>query len=151
MVIAASDSEFHGLLRAVRRTDLIEDARFRTLAERYQNVDALEQILIDEFKKWPAAEILARLIAEDVPAGPVHALEDVIDDPQVRHNQAVIESDHPLAGRMRQAAPPARFARTPSVAGAPAPVLGQHTDEVLKEIGIDATECARLRAEGVIG
>lgn len=151
IIFAASDDEFQGLARALRREDLITDPRFSTLPERYKNVLELEEILNAEFRKWPAQEIVDRAVAEDVPAGPVHSLEEVINDAQIRHNRTVIEIDHPSGGRMRQVVPPARFERTPAAPGAPAPMLGEHSDEVMAEIGLSADECAALRAAGVIG
>ena len=151
VVFAASDSEFQGLARALDRLDLIEDERFKTLADRLQNVVALEEIVNAELRKWPAAELVERLVAEDVPAGPIHSLEEVIDDPQLRHNDAIVEFDHPLAGRMRQPAPPARFDRTPAAPGRPAPALGEHTDEVMEEIGVGDADRQRLREDDVIG
>jgi crotonobetainyl-CoA:carnitine CoA-transferase CaiB-like acyl-CoA transferase len=150
VVFAASDSEFQGMARALDRPDLIEDERFTTLGDRIQNILALEQIINEEFKKWPSAELVERLVAEDVPAGPVHSLEDVIQDPQIRHNEAIVEIDHPVAGRMRQPAPPARFDRTPARPGRPAPSLGEHSDEVLEEIGIGEADRKLLRKDGVI-
>jgi crotonobetainyl-CoA:carnitine CoA-transferase CaiB-like acyl-CoA transferase len=146
---AASDAEYHGLFRALGRPELCEDPRF-ALWERGKNAEALGALLYEEFRKWPTREILARLFAEDVPAGPVNTLEQVFDDPQVRHNGSVVEVDHPHAGRMRQPAPPARFDRTPSAIGRPAPRLGEHTDEVLAELGYDEAARAALRAEGAI-
>ena len=116
VVFAASDSEFQGLARALDRPDLIEDERFRTLGDRIQNIAAMEAIINDEFAKWSSAELVERLVAEDVPAGPVHALEDVVVDPQIQHNDAIVEFDHPVAGRMRQAAPPAASSCTSSPA-----------------------------------
>lgn len=86
-----------------------------------------------------------------MPAGPVNALEDVFDDPQVRPNGSIVEVDHPHAGRLRQPAPPARVERTPAAIGRPAPLLGEHTDEVLAELGYDAAARAALRADGAIG
>jgi crotonobetainyl-CoA:carnitine CoA-transferase CaiB-like acyl-CoA transferase len=147
---AASQSELHGVFRALGRSDLVEDPRF-TLAERGKNLEALGAILYEEFRKWPTREILERLIADDVPAGPVNALEDVFEDPQVRHNGTIVELEHPVVGRMRQAGPAARFDRTPAGAGGPPPLHGEHTDLVLAELGYDEAERAALRAEGVLG
>jgi len=146
---AASDSEFHGLFRALGRPELCEDPRF-SLWERGKNAEALGQILYDEFHKWPTQEILARMIAEDVPCGPVNSLEQALADPQVRHNGAVVEVEHPVVGRMRQAAPAARFDRTPPRPGKAAPLHGEHTEEVLKELGYDDAARKRLAEEGVI-
>ena len=79
------------------------------------------------------------------------SLDEIFDDPQIRHNEAVIERVHPAAGRMREPRPPVRFAKTPAEPGRPAPLLGEHGDEVLGELGIGADERAKLRAEGVLG
>jgi crotonobetainyl-CoA:carnitine CoA-transferase CaiB-like acyl-CoA transferase len=146
---AASDDEFHGLLRALGRADLIEDPRF-TLWERAKNAEALGQILYDEFKKWPTTAILARLIEEDVPAGPVNSLDDALVDPQIVHNGSLLELEHPVAGRMRQAKPAARFDGTPTELTTPPPLHGEHTEQVLAELGYDEAKLASLRAEGVI-
>jgi crotonobetainyl-CoA:carnitine CoA-transferase CaiB-like acyl-CoA transferase len=146
---AASDSEMHGLFRALGRPELCEDPRF-TLWERATNAAELGRILYDAFRSWPTEAILARLLEEDVPAGPVNALADVLTDPQIVHNGSVIELEHPVAGRIRQAAPAARFDRTPQAAGAPPPLHGEHTDAVLAELGWDEAARAALRAEGVI-
>ncbi len=150
VVFAASDSEFQGLCRALNTPDLAEDPRFATLGDRIVNMEPLEARFSEEFKKWPTHELVERVSAEDVPAGPVHSLEALIEDPQIQHNGSIIEIEHPEAGTLRQAAPPARFDKTPSAAGAPPPLLGAHTDEVLGDLGLDDEALAKLREAGVI-
>jgi crotonobetainyl-CoA:carnitine CoA-transferase CaiB-like acyl-CoA transferase len=146
---AASDSEFHGLFRALGRPELCEDPRF-ALWERAKNAEALGRILYDEFHKWSTADILARLVAEDVPCGPVNSLEQVFDDPQVRHNDSVVELEHPVAGRMRMAKPAARFSRTQPAPGAAPPLHGEHTHAILAELGYDEAARAKLVEAGVV-
>jgi crotonobetainyl-CoA:carnitine CoA-transferase CaiB-like acyl-CoA transferase len=74
----------------------------------------------------------------------------VIADPQVRHNGTLVEREHPTAGVIRQPRPPARFDRTPSEPGRLAPLLGEHSDEILAELGLDADARRRLREDGVV-
>jgi crotonobetainyl-CoA:carnitine CoA-transferase CaiB-like acyl-CoA transferase len=150
---AASDAETHGLFRALGHPEWCSDPRFATVEARRvpEHFQALGALLDAAFRGWKTDGLLERLVAEQVPAGPVLSLEEVIDDPQVRHNGAVFEREHPAAGRMREPRPPARFDRTPSEPGRPAPLLGEHTDEVLAELGIAEPERARLREEGVVG
>jgi len=145
----ASDSEFHGLLRALGRPELCDDPRF-ALWERAKHAEILGQILYDEFKKWPTAEILARMLEEDVPAGPVNTLDDALEDPQILHNESVLELEHPVAGRIRQAKPAARFDKTATEPSLPPPLHGEHTDEILAELGYDEAKREALRAAGVI-
>lgn len=147
---AISDAEMHGLYQALGRAELCEDARFRDLAGRMAHREALEALLREAFRRWPTAEILARMAAESLPAAPVHALEDVIADPQVRHNGLLEEREHPTAGRIRQPRPPVRFDRTPATSGRLAPLLGEHTDEILAELGFDAAARRELRTAGVV-
>jgi len=146
---AASDSEMHGVFRALNRPELCEDPRFQ-VSERVRNAELLGGILHDEFRKWPTREILARMIAEDVPAGPVNTLEQALEDPQVLHNDAVFELEHPTVGRIRQAKPAARFDATPTDVRVPPPLHGEHTAEVLAELGYDEAACRRLAEEGVV-
>jgi crotonobetainyl-CoA:carnitine CoA-transferase CaiB-like acyl-CoA transferase len=147
---AVSDAEFHGLFRALGRPALCDDPRFRDLGSRIAHAGVLEPLIREAFRGWPTAEILHRMAAEALPAAPVLSLEQVIDDPQIRHNDVLIEREHPTAGRIRQPRPPARFDRTPAEAGRLAPLHGEHTDEILAELGIAAEERAALREQGVV-
>ena len=97
-----------------------------------------------------SAEWLARLEANDVPCAPVLSREEVLRDPQVAANELIVESDHPHAGPMRQPRPAARFEATPAGLHRPAPLLGEHTDEILRELGISAQAAADLRSSGVV-
>jgi crotonobetainyl-CoA:carnitine CoA-transferase CaiB-like acyl-CoA transferase len=148
----ASDSERHGLFRALGRADLIDDPRFGTLAgiQEAGNYQALGEILLAEFEKWDAADLLERMVAEDVPCGPVNDLESLVTDPQIVHNGAVWEWVHPTAGRIRHARPAPRMSATPIEPQPVASLLGEHTDEVLGELGVDAATIAGLRARGVV-
>jgi len=147
---AVSDAEFHGLFRALGRAEWCEDERFRDLGARIAHASVLEPMIRAEFRKWPTQDILARMAAESLPAAPALSLEEVIDDPQVRHNQILVERDHPSAGRIRQPRPAARFDKTHAELGRLAPLPGEHTDEILAELGIGAEERGRLRADKVV-
>jgi crotonobetainyl-CoA:carnitine CoA-transferase CaiB-like acyl-CoA transferase len=150
-VAAITDAQMHGLFRAMGRLDLVADARFATTGARMQNMAALITELGDEPTQKTVGEVLAALEAEDVPCGPVWPIARVPDDPQVRANGTFVESDHPHMGRLREPRPPLNFERTPAAIARPAPALGEHTDEVLGELGIPPGEIARLRAAGVVG
>ena len=147
---AASDSENHGLFRALGKPEWCEDPRFATMRARTENEVELGAELLKLIGSFPTKELYARMIEEDVPAGAVLSLEEMLEDEQLRHNEAIVEMDHPAAGRIRQARPAARFHGTPQEISRHAPILGEHTDEVLAELGYGADRIAELRQEEVI-
>jgi crotonobetainyl-CoA:carnitine CoA-transferase CaiB-like acyl-CoA transferase len=148
----ATDAEFHGLFRALGHPEWVTDPRFATVAARAvpEHREALGALLLAEIRRWKTEELLERMVAEQVPVGPVHGIEQMLEDPQLRHNGSFFEREHPEAGRMREARPPARFSKTPEAPGGLAPAHGEHTDAVLGEVGYDAAALAELRVEGVI-
>lgn len=148
-----SDKERHGLFRALGRPELVDDPRFATIVGLSQpgNIQTLGQILADEFATWDAAEILPRLLAEDVPCGSVHDVDSLVHDPQLAHNDTLREWTHPTAGPVRQTRPAPRMSATPIEPRYTASLLGEHTDEVLAGLGLDAAAVAALRSRGVVG
>jgi len=91
------------------------------------------------------------LIRNDIPAGKVHTPDEVFSDPQVLHRQMVIEMEHPSLGKVKQIGIAPKLSSTPGKLRTLSPLLGQHTDEVLGELGYSQKEIENLRREGVIG
>lgn len=145
---AVSDVEWEGMCRALEREEWIDDERFNTPNGRIVNVQERLQMTAEVLATRSSAEWLARLDAESVPCAPVLDRHEVFEHEQVRINEMVEELEHPVAGRIRQPRPAARFDRTPAGIRRHAPLLGEHTEELLRELGLDA---AALRAGGVIG
>jgi formyl-CoA transferase len=111
----------------------------------------LREIFTGIIASRTTAEWCARFEQHDVPHAPVLSLDEVPEHPQVRANGVLVENEHPSAGRMRQALPAARFDATPTHPDRPAPTYGQHTDQVLGDLGYDGAEIAALRASGAVG
>ena len=137
---AVSDSEWQGLARALDHPEWLDDERFETAGGRVayakERLDQTAEVL----KTRTTQDWLARLDAEQVPCAPILPLSDVITHPQIVANELLFELDHPVAGRIRQPRAAARFDRTPTTLDRPAPTLGQHTDEILAELGFDRSE-----------
>jgi crotonobetainyl-CoA:carnitine CoA-transferase CaiB-like acyl-CoA transferase len=150
-ISAVTDAQFAGACRALGRPELVGDPRYKTLPDRVAQLPQLVAELAEVTRTRTTAAWCERLLAEDVPHAPLHALDRLHEDPQLIENRTLVESEHPRAGRMREPRPPARFERTPAAIGRPAPAAGEHTDEVLAELGVDADEQAALRDNGVIG
>src|SRR6266478_1326745 len=144
---ALTDRQWAGLARALGKPEWLDDERFKTPALRQQNIDARLQLTQDALISRPSAEALQSLTNAGVPCGPVLTRNEVIRHPQVQQMEIVVETEHPVAGRLRQSRPAARFSRTPAVIRHGAPALGEHTQEVLAEIGYSAAEIAALRSE----
>ncbi len=129
-LIAVSDAEFAGLCRAIERPDMIEDPRFRDLAARSENARQIVAIVKDHARTKTTDELCRRLHEFEVPAAHIVTADQVAGDPQVRANEIVRVVEHPTAGPLRAPRGPARFAG-PSEDAGPAPLLGQHTEEVM--------------------
>ena len=150
-VAVMSNKEWAGLTRALDRPEWLTDERFATPSARDRHVEARLEMTQAVLKTHTTAEWMERLEAYDVPCAPALTRNQVLQHPQVLESGTVVETVHHTAGRLRQARPPARFARTPASIRFGAPMLGEHTDEILTSLGYEPAEIAELRAARVIG
>lgn len=150
-VAVMSDREWTGLCRALERPEWLDDERFTTPALRDQNINDRLSLTQEVLKTRPTAAWLTRLEEAGVPCAPVLTRNELLEHPQIQASDILIESDHPDAGRLRQARAAARFSETPTSIRHGAPQLGAHTDDVLAEAGLSATEIAALREAQIVG
>ena len=150
-VAVQSDREWRALVTAIGEPSWLEDERFRTVELRQRNIDERLALTQAVLRTGLADEWLKRLTEAGVPCAPVLTRTQTLTDPQFEAMGIVTETEHPQAGRIREARPAARFSATPQTLRRPAPGYGADTDEVLREVGLDEAEIAALRAEGAFG
>jgi crotonobetainyl-CoA:carnitine CoA-transferase CaiB-like acyl-CoA transferase len=141
---------WEGLLAATGRADLASQPEFDTREKRIENYKMLYAELAKTFATKPRAEWAQRLEAQDVPYAPVHNVEEVIEDPQVKHLGTFYQVQHPQQGEVWGVYPPLRIDGERPGKITPPPVLGENADEILAELGFGADQCAELRTNKVV-
>ncbi len=148
--LIVQDVQYAGLCRVLRRPDLAVDPRFEKMVDRFQNWVEMVPLIAEEICKIPTDEFLERTRKEEVPFAPVNNLDDFLADPQVVHRECVVRREDERFGMVQYLSPPVRFERTPASIKRHAPRLGEHTDEVLAELGLTADAIAQMKEAGAI-
>jgi len=143
VVTCPSEKFFRNLCLALD-VDWSEDARFSNIDLRLANEDALDRLIDERCKNFTVDELQERLVAADVLCAPVNGAAEVAQDPQIRHNRMIVSVDHPKLGPVNVTGVPIHFHGTPCEVRLPPPLQGQHTEELLGELGYDATEITAL-------
>ncbi len=148
---AGNEAMWRRLCEAIDRRELMDDPRFATSFDRVAHRAELDPILNAAFQARTAAEWVAYLNERGVACGPIYNLAQVFSDPQILHEEMLVERPHPALGTVKLIGIPIKLSATPGQIRRTPPLLGEHTDEVLREAGYSAAEVARLRTEGVVG
>jgi len=142
--------QYKGACHALGRPELADDPRFATRDARLQNADAQRSEFAATLETMLTDDALSALEAADVPCARVVSRQEVFQDPQVLHNDIIISETHPTAGQIRTAKPPAKFSKTPTALTRHAPGKGEHTDEILSQLGLDSSEIDELRKHNIV-
>ena len=145
-----SERQWPRFCKALGVPELATDPRFATNGDRVERRADLVPLLAARLATATSAEWLALLDAADVPAGPLLDVLEAFDTPQARAVNARVPMAHPALGAVDQVRSPFDFAITPMQVRTPPPLLGEHSDEILSELGYDAAAIARLRADAVV-
>ncbi len=149
-VLPFNDGQWAAFFDVAGREDLAADPRYATIESRTDNVNALYADLAAELAKRTTAAWMDELDAASVPAMPVNAPEDLLDDPHLAATGFWRWLDHPSEGRIRAMDPPVRFSKSPGDIGRPAPRLGEHGVEILREAGIEPAGIDAMLASGAL-
>ncbi|MPM37097.1 Acetyl-CoA:oxalate CoA-transferase [bioreactor metagenome] len=151
IVGAGNDRLWKKLCELLGKEELINDERFITNGARTTNEKALKVILDRVFKTKTIDEWLAILEEAGIPCAPINTVDRVINDPQIKARDMIVEIEHPVAGKMHLPGIPIKMYKTPGSVDSPAPLLGQHTEEILKELlGMSKEEVDALRAKDIL-
>jgi formyl-CoA transferase len=149
-VAASGEGMWQRLCKAIGREDMLEAEEFKGLQKRAENRKKLNAAIDEALQKKTSAEWIEILNTASVPCGPIYNVDQVFADPQVQHLAASTEVSHPKLGRFKVLAQPARLSRTPGKVVAPTPEVGEHTDEILRELEYSAEEIDKLHKGGVV-
>jgi crotonobetainyl-CoA:carnitine CoA-transferase CaiB-like acyl-CoA transferase len=147
-VAVGSERQWPRFCRALGLPALADDPQYASNGERVTNRATLIPTLAARLAERTTADWLVALETADVPAGPINDIAAAFGSPWAAG--ATVELEHPRLGGIRQIAPPFMLDRTPATVRTPPPLLGEHTDEILAELGYDAAETARLHATGIV-
>lgn len=150
VLAVGNDGQFVKLCEALERPEWATDPRFARNPDRVRNNPELTPLLTARFAELDRATLSAKLDAAGVPCAPINDIPQVFDDPQVKHRQMLRHLPHPQAGTVPQVVSPMRFEDHPLRFDRAPPLLGQHTREVLEELGIAPAEHEALAARGII-
>jgi formyl-CoA transferase len=148
----AADQQHHWkrFCEVVGLDALIDDPRFATNRERVEHLTELQEAIECALVHKMSAEWNDLLAAEGIPCGPVYRYDQVFHDPHVQHREMAVDVDHPTAGAITITNTPLKLSQTPGHVRRPAPVLGQHTDDILARLGYDEATIAQYHEEGVV-
>jgi crotonobetainyl-CoA:carnitine CoA-transferase CaiB-like acyl-CoA transferase len=142
---ATGDKRWHQFCHLLGSEDWLEDPRFKTNGDRYANRLVLQELINEKLQARTVDEWERFLNEAGIPAGPVYAMDGALDHPQTRHRTMVVERSHPVLGTVSLLGLPVKFSETPGDVHRIPPALGEHTDEILREIGLHDEDLAHLR------
>ena len=149
-VFCINEGQWRSLCQTLGQDNLLSDPRFGTPKKREENDEALVIILSDAFRKRSAREWLKMLEDAGVPCAPQKDVDELLKDPHFLQNELVVDHDHPQFGRVRQTGIGPRLSETPGRIRRPAPLLGEHTNQILGELGYSPEEISELQQKRVI-
>ena len=150
VVAVGNDQLWQTFCQVLALDTLADDPRFQTNKDRVAAHDELRPLLVERLRTRPAAEWLAQLKEAGVPCGAVRDLDQLFTDPQIIERAMVVALEHPIAGVIRQLGVPIKLGATPGGVRTSPPVLGQHTDAILRELGLKEAEIEQFKADGVV-
>ena len=147
---AANQNLWEVLTKVLNQPDLLKDERFSTNANRVANKVVLREILESELKKNPSKYWLEKFDEAGIPSGPINTFDKILEDPYMEERKMVIEMNHPKSGTVKSLGNPIKFSSFTEVASRPAPLLGEHTEEILLELGFSKEKIKKMQVNGII-